>query len=93
MPLEEQSWRLGAAIGASSNRRFNVGKQCAIATGGVARSRICQVAIQLLPHLIEAMDRARGISVVSERAAVGDLKWSGLHILNIGDARVRRVTL
>jgi len=86
-------WRLGSAIRARPDGRSNVGKQCAITTRRIARGRIFQIAIQLLPHLIEAMDRARGISVVRERAAVCDLKWSGWRILNIGDACIGSFTL
>ena len=84
------AWRHSYPLGRS---RFNVGEQGAIATRRIALGGICQIAIQLLPHLIEAMDRARGVVVVKESAAIGDLKWSGEQILNIGDACIGSFTL
>ena len=50
-----------------------------------------QAAIQLLLHLIEAVNRARRIGVVGERGAVGDLERSGLQRRDVVDALIGRV--
>ena len=58
---------------------------------GLSRRRALDAAVQLLPHLVEAMHRARRVGVVGERAAVGQLERSGRQIVHVGDARIGRL--
>jgi len=51
-----------------------------------------EAAIQLLLHLIEAVNRARRIRVVGQRGAVGELERSGQQRRDVGDALIGRVT-
>ena len=63
-----------SAIGARANRDFNPGKQLCVAAGRIVVRGVVGAAIQLLPHLVEAMHRAGGIGVVGECIAVGQLE-------------------
>ena len=83
--------RLRCAVRARPNRHFNPGEQLGVATRRIVRGGMVQAAIHLLPHLIEAMDRAGRIGVVGEGAAVGQLERSGRQRRNIGYARIGRV--
>ncbi len=45
-------------------------------------------AIELLPHLVEAMNRACGVIEISERVAVCELERARRKRIHVGDARV-----
>ncbi len=69
---------LREAIGAGAYRGLNPGKQRLVAARGTFPSAVLDAAVQLLPHLVEAMHRAGGIGVVNERIAVGELERAWL---------------
>src|SRR5271156_6780312 len=52
---------------------------------------MCAGAIELLPHLVETVNRAGRVGVVGEEIAVRQLEWTGGQIIDVGDARVRSV--
>src|SRR5271154_2611484 len=69
--------RLSRAVRAGSHGYFHPGEQLAVAAGGIFKARMLHAAVQLLVHLVEAMDGAGGVGVVGELAAVCQLERSG----------------
>src|SRR5579863_10212986 len=51
---------------------------------------MARIAIQLLPHLVEAVHRAGSIIVIGERAG-GKLKRPGRKVIDVRDAGVRNM--
>jgi hypothetical protein len=76
--LVGESGGLRPAIVASANRRLDPREQIVAATAGIVRCCRRDAAVDLLPHLEEAMHRAVGVIVVADRR---------VHI----DRRVRQV--
>ena len=79
--------RLLESVCARAYRGFNPGKQGCVAAGRIRGRCVGDAAIQLLPHLVEAMHRAGRVGVVGKRRFVGQLKWSGrkcTHVLDAG---------
>ena len=56
--------------GAGSGSYFDPREQLGVATGRILETRVLQAAIQLLPHLVEAMDRTCRIRVIRKTATV-----------------------
>ena len=84
--------RLRRTVGAGADRHFDPGEQVGVAARRVVAAGGRGVAVQLLPHLIEAMHRALGIGVIGHRRGVGELEGTGRQRIHVGDARVRRTT-
>ncbi len=55
---------LGESVGAGADRDFEPGEQVAQASAGVLACSIRRAAIKLLPHLVEAVDRAIVVRIV-----------------------------
>ena len=83
--------RLRDAVGAGSYSDFNIRKQLAVATGGISARGLRYAAIQLLPHLVEAVNWAGRIIVVKECRPVGELERAGWQGCHVGDALIRRI--
>src|SRR5205823_37736 len=56
-----EAFRLGLAIGTSSDGHFDPGKEIRQATAGVSLRSLARIAIKLLPHLVETMHRAGSV--------------------------------
>ncbi len=82
---------LRSAVCSGPDRHFDPGEQVAAASRRVVAAGGRVVAVQLLPHLVEAMHRACRVGVVGKRAAIGQLKRSGRQCADVGDALVRRL--
>jgi len=83
------------AVRTGADCHFDPWEQIGFATPAVFSVGCGGVAIELLPHLIKAMDRARRVGVVWEGLR-SDLERSGLQIASVaavvGDAGIRNVT-
>ena len=64
-------------------------EETCIATGRVATGCVVDAAIQLLPHLIEAVHRACRVGVIGKGAAVSQLKRSAGRAFTLLDTLVR----
>ena len=82
---------LRSAVGTGADGHFDPGEQIAGAAGRIVPAGGALAAIQLLPHLVEAMHRARGVALVGERIAVGQLERAGRQAGHRDDALVRRL--
>ena len=76
-------------IRAGPHRDFHPREQQGIAAGGILICSVFQAAVQLLPHLVEAMDRAGRVAVVAKCTSVSQLKRTRRQGIDILDARVR----
>jgi hypothetical protein len=56
--------RLGGAVAAGADGGFNPGEEVVQTAAGIVFGRIVNVAVGLLPHLEETVDRAIGIGIV-----------------------------
>jgi hypothetical protein len=59
-------FRLRFPIRACADRYFHPGKQIGQAAAGIEAGCAAHVAVELLPHLIEAVHRTGGIVVIGE---------------------------
>src|SRR5580704_11586686 len=84
----EVCWLL-QAIGACTYRYFHPGKQPSVAAGRILPCGLGGIAIQLLPHLVEAMDGTLCIRVICEGISIGQLERTGRKAVHVLDARVR----
>ncbi len=80
--------RLRQAVGAGAHRRLDPGEQGRVAARGAVRRRVLQAAVQLLPHLVEAMHRACRVGVVVEAGGVRQLERTGRQRVDVLDAHV-----
>ena len=62
------------AIAAGGHRHLNKGEQVGLTATRIAVGGFCDVAIELLPHLIEAMHRAAAVGLVEARGFVLSLR-------------------
>ena len=81
--------RLRLTIRSSAYRHFDPGPEVVAAPGGIFLSFVSRGAIELLPHLVEAMDRAVGVRVVRKRLR-GQLERAVGQMVGIGDPRIKR---
>ena len=86
--LSAEVRRLRETVRARAHRHFHPGKQCASQPEGLLAEALAAIAIQLLPHLVEAVHRARRIGVIGEGIAVGQLERARRKGVHIRDARV-----
>ena len=86
----EIGW-LWQAVGARSHRDFNPGEQAAVAAGRTLRRGVLQRAVQLLPHLVEAVDGTRSVGVVNKALAVSQLKGPRGQRIDLCDTRIWRL--
>ena len=83
--------RLRDAVCARADRDFHPGEQSRRRSRKGSRDGLADAAIELLPHLVEAMHRAGGIRVVGKGAAVGQLKRTRRQRVHVRDSRVGRL--
>src|SRR5712664_509273 len=70
--------RLRRAIYVGADGQFGPGEKISKAAAGIVVSRVSGVAIELLPHLVEAMDGAGGVGVPRKSILpVELLSWNG----------------
>src|SRR5580693_4073137 len=86
----EVGW-LRQAVGAGTDRDFDPREQAAVARRAIWPDDVIGSAIELLPHLVEAVHGAGSVRVVGEQTAVGQLEGTGREGIDVRDARVRNV--
>ncbi len=79
----------GRAVAAGGDRLLDPREEVGLASARVGGGPVRGVAIHLLPHLIEAMDRAAAVGVVAglRRQRIGAVR----QIVVVRDARIRRI--
>ena len=83
--------RLWQAIGPRPHRDLDPGEQAAVAARRTLRGGVLQRAVQLLPHLVEAVDGTRSVGVVNKALAVSQLKGPRGQRIDLCDTRIWRL--
>ncbi len=79
--------RLLLAVSSRADGDFNPREELGVAAGRIFSGGIVAAAVELLPHLIKAVDRTCSVGVVGN--AWGQLKWPSGKRANVKNARVR----